>query len=96
MGGVETVGTRETAVIEAGVIGNNSPIQATREYWYADTLGVNLISKRQDPRFGTQTFEMTEIVLSESDAKLFTAPAGFKVIDLRNTEAITAPTAPSH
>lgn len=37
-----------------------------------------------------------DIVLSEPDAKLFTAPVGFKIIDLRKTEAIAAPTAPSH
>ena len=63
LGGVETVGTLETAVIESGVIGNDSPIMVKREYWYSPQLGVNLISKRQDPRFGTQNFEVSDIVL---------------------------------
>lgn len=93
LGGVETVGTLEMAVIESGAIGNDSPIMVKREYWYSPQLGVNLISKRQDPRFGTQNFEVSDIVLGQPDSKLFAPPAGFKVIDLR--EEIQAPSSPS-
>ena len=81
--GLETEGTLETAVIESGAIGNDSPIMVKREFWYSPQLGVNLISKRQDPRFGTQNFEVSEIVLGQPDAKLFEAPVNFEVIDLR-------------
>jgi hypothetical protein len=71
IGRLETVGTRETTVIPTGAIGNNSPLLAKREFWYSPQLGVNLISKRQDPRFGTQNFAVTDITLGEPDAKLF-------------------------
>jgi len=83
VGGVETIGTRETVVIEAGKIGNDSPIEVQREYWYSPQLGVNLISRLQDPRVGIQNFEVSDIALSEPDAKLFKASSKMKLIDLR-------------
>lgn len=81
--GLETVGVRETAVIQPGAIGNDSPIEVQREYWYSPQLGVNLISKLDDPRVGTQSFELSEISLGEPDKKLFKIGKDMKVIDLR-------------
>jgi hypothetical protein len=83
IGGLETVGTLESAIIESGAIGNDSPIMVKREFWYSPELGVNLISKRQDPRFGIQNFEVSDIVLGQPDANLFQVPAGSRIIDLR-------------
>jgi len=83
VGGVETIGTRETVVLEAGKIGNDSPIEVQREYWYSPQLGVNLISRLPDPRVGIQNFEVSEIVLTDPDAKLFRVSSKMKVIDLR-------------
>jgi hypothetical protein len=91
VGGLETVGTREMMVIPTGAIGNNSPLLAKREFWYSPQLGVNLISKRQDPRFGSQNFEVTDIALGEPDAKLFEVPSGSKILDLRKPPEISAP-----
>ena len=93
IGGLETVGTRETMVIPTGAIGNNSPLLAKREFWYSPQLGVNLISKRQDPRFGSQNFEVADIALGEPDAKLFEVPSGSKILDLRKPPEISAPRA---
>lgn len=83
VGGLETLGTRETTVIEAGAIGNDSPITISREYWYSPQLGVNLISKLQDPRIGTQDFEVQDVTVGEPDKKLFAVPPGSQIIDLR-------------
>jgi hypothetical protein len=91
--GLETVGTRETTVIPTGAIGNNSPLLSKREFWYSPQLGVNLISKRQDPRFGTQNFEVTDITLGEPDAKLFELPSGSKILDLRKPPEMSSPQA---
>ena len=91
IGGLETVGTRETMVIPTGAIGNNSPLLTKREFWYSPQIGVNLISKRQDPRFGSQNFEVTDIALGEPDAKLFEVPSGSKILDLRKPPEISAP-----
>jgi hypothetical protein len=88
--GLESIGTLETTLIETGAVGNNSPILEKREFWYSPQIGVNLITKRDDPRFATQqNFEVTNIALGEPDAKLFELPSGYKVIDLRKPPEIS-------
>lgn len=91
--GIETVGTRETVVIEAGKIGNDSPLEVQREYWFSPQLGVNLLSKLQDPRIGIQNFEVSDISLNEPDTKLFKVSAKMKIIDLREGATKPAPLA---
>src|SRR5260370_38344469 len=88
--GLETVGARDTMVIPPGAIGNHPPVLTQREFWYSPQLGVNLISKRQDTRFGTQNFELTDIILGQPDPKLFELPIGSKVIDLRKENELPA------
>jgi hypothetical protein len=87
--GVDVVGTRETRMISAGIIGNDRPISITKEFWYSPQLGLNMSVKRIDPRHGTQTFTVTDVSLSEPDPKFFQVPAGYKVVDAR-------PNAPKH
>jgi hypothetical protein len=96
IGGLETVGSVETGIIETGAIGNDSPIEIRREYWYSPLLGINLISQLDDPRIGTQKFEVSDIAVGEPDPKLFTVPSHFKLIDLRKSgdvqsESVAAP-----
>jgi len=81
--GLDVTGALETDVIPSGAIGNDSPLQVKREYWYSPQLGVNLISKREDPRFGTQNFEVSDIALGQPDVKLFELPKGWRVMDSR-------------
>jgi hypothetical protein len=95
IGGVETAGTRETTVIPANTIGNNSPLISKREFWYSPQLGVNLISKLQHPLSGTQNFEVSDITLGEPDAKLFEVPSGSRILDLRQPREISSPSATS-
>ncbi len=95
IGGLETVGTRQTTVIPARTIGNDSPILSKREFWYSPQLGVNLISKLQHPLSGTQNFEVSDIALGEPDPKLFEVPSGFKILDLRKPPEISSPSASS-
>jgi hypothetical protein len=81
--GVETNGARDATIYNPGVFGNDRKVTVEREFWYAPQLGINLLSKRSDPRFGTQTFTVTNLILSEPDGKLFDLPEGFKVVDRR-------------
>ena len=83
IGGLEVAGTRETTVVDPGVIGNDSELHIIREYWYSPQLSINLSSKLQDPRIGTQDFELSGITLGEPDPRLFKVPPGSEVIDLR-------------
>jgi hypothetical protein len=83
--GVETTGTRDTVIYNPGLFGNDRKMTIEREYWFSPKLGFNLLSKRSDPRIGTQTFTATNLILSEPDPKLFDLPEGFKVVDRRET-----------
>jgi hypothetical protein len=83
IGGVETVGTRDSTNYNPGVFGNDRKVTVEREFWYSPQLGVNLLSIRADPRFGRQTFTATNLILAEPDAKLFELPEGYKVVDRR-------------
>lgn len=81
--GLEVVGTRETRIIAAGVLGNDRPLTVTKEFWYSPQLGLNMLVKRNDPRSGVQTFTVTEVGLAEPDPKYFQLPAGYTVKDMR-------------
>jgi hypothetical protein len=83
--GVEAIGTRDTVNYNPGVFGNDHKMTIDREFWYAPSLGFNLLSKRSDPRIGTQTFTVTNLILSDPDPKLFEMPEGFTVVDRRQT-----------
>lgn len=91
--GLQTVGTRETHVVQAATIGNEAPILEKKEFWYSPELGINLITKRQEARFSSeQNFEVTNISLSDPEAKLFAPPAGYTIVDLRKPQVSAAPT----
>ena len=81
--GVNTVGTRITRSTNAWAIGNDRPFTSVREFWFAPSLGINLVSKVSDPRFGSQTFTVTDLTLSEPDPELFEVVKDFKVQDSR-------------
>lgn len=78
--GVDAEGTRTVTTIPAGAIGNERPIEITYEKWYSRDLQLVVMSKHNDPRFGEQTYRLTNIVRSEPDPSLFTLPNGYKLI----------------
>lgn len=78
--GVEAVGVRTITTIPAGDIGNERPIEMVYEKWYSNELQLVVMSKQSDPRFGDQTYRLTNIVRSEPDPSLFEVPPGFKVV----------------
>ncbi len=84
--GVDTTGYRETTTLNPGVLGNDQPMVLTREFWYSPHLGINLVSKVDDPQSGKQTFEVVELTTSEPDPKFFLLPEGYKVVDQRKAD----------
>ena len=88
--GLETIGTRETISTAAGTNGNDREVSLTKEFWYSSALGINLSVKRIDPLQGTQVFTVSNISLSEPDARLFIVPAGYKTVDRRNSQSAAA------
>jgi hypothetical protein len=74
--GISAQGTRQTLTIPASSIGADHDIKVVNERWYSDSLGVLIKSSNLDPRFGSTTYELTNISMSSPDASLFTPPAG--------------------
>jgi hypothetical protein len=77
--GVNATGTRITHTIPAGAEGNSLPIQVIHETWVSEDLKVPVMVKHTDPRSGTSTTQLTNIVRAEPDGSLFTVPAGYTV-----------------
>ena len=77
--GVNAEGTRITHTIPAGQIGNDKPIQMVFERWYSPDLQIVVKSTRNDPRFGTTTYSLTNVQRAEPAAALFTVPADYTV-----------------
>jgi hypothetical protein len=81
MEGVEVTGVRTTQTIPAGKIGNDRPISIVTEVWTSPELKTIVLSKRNDPRMGEQTFKLTNIQRGEPDPSLFTVPSDFAVTE---------------
>jgi hypothetical protein len=81
MEGVQVTGTRTTQTIPAGKIGNDRAIVITTEVWTSPELKTTILSKRNDPRMGEQTFKLTNIQRAEPDPSLFTVPSDFKITE---------------
>jgi hypothetical protein len=75
--GVTAEGTRLTRTIPAGAAGNANPIVITTERWYSPDLQVTVLETHSDPRFGTSTFQLTNIVRSEPDPNVFAVPSDY-------------------
>jgi hypothetical protein len=79
MDGLQVQGTRIVRTIPAGQIGNEKPIVISTVRWYSPELQTTILLKRTDPRFGTNTFELTNINLSQPPSSLFEIPPGYTV-----------------
>jgi hypothetical protein len=85
LAGVSAEGIRDVTTYNPGVFGNDRKVTIEREFWYSEQLGLSLLSVREDPRIGKQTFVVTSVNQSDPDSSLFELPAGFKTVDLRET-----------
>lgn len=77
--GLQAEGTRTTITIPAGSIGNQAPIEMVSELWFSPELGVVVLSRRTDPRFGETTYRLQNIVRAEPSPELFQVPPDYTV-----------------
>ena len=77
--GVECEGTRETVTIPAGQMGNERPLVSVTERWVSAKLGMDVLRKHTDPRFGETNYRLTRIVQADQPRSLFEVPADYKV-----------------
>jgi hypothetical protein len=78
--GIQVTVSREITTIAAGQIGNPNAEPIVKEFWYSPRLGINLLTKRFDPRSGIQNFVVDHISQSEPDPKMFEPPVDYQVI----------------
>jgi hypothetical protein len=76
--GVMAEGTRTTTTIPMGTIGNDRDINVVYEKWYSKELQLTVLSKHTDPRFGEQTYRLTNISRDNPPMSLFQPPADYK------------------
>jgi len=81
MEGQTVTGRRTTQTIPTGEIGNDRPIVVTDETWESEQLQVVVSLRHADPRTGTLEYRLTNIVLGEPAADLFTIPPGYTVVE---------------
>jgi hypothetical protein len=78
---VDLVGSREVTTLNAGVMGNQKEEPIVKEFWYSPRLGINVITKRFDPRASAvQNFVVGNINQAEPNPKLFQPPAGYQIV----------------
>lgn len=80
---IEVVGSREVTTLNAGVMGNEKPQPIVKEFWYSPRLGINVITKRFDPRASAvQNFVVGKINLAEPNPQMFEPPAGYRIVPM--------------
>jgi hypothetical protein len=79
--GVPARGTRTTTIVPAEAIGNDTEFRSVDERWFSPDLNLLVKSVSTDPRFGTSTYELTNISRRPPDPALFRVPADYTIID---------------
>ncbi len=90
MEGVMVEGYRSTTTWPVGTQGNDRPIVSTHESWISEELKTEVLMKNSDPRFGENTFKLTNIERTESDPTLFQVPPDYTIVDEKGSFRMTA------
>ena len=77
--GIPAQCTETVRTIPAGQIGNVKAIEVSVERCYSSDLQMNVLIKRSDPRGGTTTYQLADVVRSEPDATLFQVPSDYTI-----------------
>lgn len=91
---VEVTGSREILMLNPELVGNKDPQPLVKEFWYSPRLGLNLVTKRFDPRFGSQNFLVNHLSLGEPDSTMFQPPADYRVVQEVVVKQASTPQAP--
>ena len=77
---LDATGSREVTTLPPGSFGNGKAQPVVKEFWYSPRLGLNLVTKRFDPRSGSENFIVNHLSLNEPDPKLFEPPVAYQVV----------------
>lgn len=78
--GIWTHGTRTTTTVPVNAQGNDRPLVTVFERWHSDEYGMDIQSKRSDPRTGEMTEHVT-IDPTEPNPSLFRPPADYAITE---------------
>jgi hypothetical protein len=90
MEGVMVEGHRATTTWPVGTQGNDRPIVTTGESWISEELKTEVLTKNSDPRFGDNTFKLTNLERTEPDPALFQVPSDYTIVDEKGPFRMTA------
>jgi hypothetical protein len=79
--GVYAEGTKLTITYPIGFFGNDRPIANVRETWMSPELKIVVYTTDDDPRTGSRTTEITDLIRGEPDPALFQVPEGYTIKD---------------
>jgi hypothetical protein len=79
--GLKAVGRKTTAIIPAGQIGNDRPIEITDERWESPELRMLIFSRSSDPRTGVVEYRLTNISRTEPPPDLFVVPSDYTITE---------------
>lgn len=88
--GVAARGTRTTNVVPARAIGNDREFRSISESWFSPDLQLVVKSISTDQRFGTTTYELTNINRQPPAPSLFQPPAGYNLRTLFESAGIAS------
>jgi Surface antigen variable number repeat len=91
--GIPARGTRLTTLVPVGAIGNDKEFHSVTERWFSSDLNLLVKSVSTDPRFGTTTYELTNISRQAPDPSLFQVPADYRI--LGDPSALRQPAQPA-
>lgn len=81
LNGVLAMHTRDTLTIPQGQIGNDRDIHVVNDRWYSDDLQMLVKTENSDPRFGKNTYELTNVSRDEPNSALFQVPGDYTIRD---------------
>jgi hypothetical protein len=88
--GVMVKGDRTTLMWPVGTQGNDRPIVTTHEFWFSEELKIYVIEKTSDPRFGENTFKLTNLERTEPDPALLQVPPDYTIVEEKGSFKMTA------
>ena len=87
--GVVAEGTRSITTWPANSQGNDRPIVQTSETWRSAELKETVLTTNTDPRNGETITRLINISRAEPDASLFQPPAGYTIVDEKESFKMT-------
>ena len=82
MQGIEVQGQRTTTTWSRESQGSDKDLISVNEMWTSKALGIAVMIKRTDFRWGTDTQQLENIQREEPDASLFVVPPDYHIVDM--------------